>query len=212
VPIVTVSRQFGSGGSAVAAIIAEQLGWRLLDNAIIDEVAREMGVSPDRVRALDEQQPPLITRLADTLTLGSSELISPNAGDAAVAADARMIEATRLVMEAAVRDGPVVVVGRGAQVVLGQRADALHVFCYAPREHLVQRVARREGLTETEAARRVDHVNAQRRATAMRHWGRDWGAVENYHISLNTGFLGIEGAASVIVAAAKSILLHAVPT
>jgi CMP/dCMP kinase len=203
VPLVTVSRQFGSGGSAVAALVAERLGWRLLDNTIVDAIAQQMGVSPDTVRALDERQPPLLTRLADTLALSESEVLSTAAGAAVLSADDRIIESTRLVMEAAVAQGPVVVVGRGAQVVLGQHTDAIHVFCYAPREALARRIATREAIPIATALHRVDDVNHQRAIAVHRHYGRSWGAPETYHLCLNTEWLGIEGAAAVIVTAAE---------
>ena len=202
-PIVTISRQFGSGGSAVAARVAERLGWRLLDNAIVDAIAEQMGVSTDTVRALDERRPPLITRLADTLALGASEVLSPAAGAAVFSPDERMIETTRRVMESAVASGPVVVVGRAAQVVLGQHTDALHVFCYAPPVALAQRIAAREHLNLSDAERLVADTNRERAAAVKRHYGHSWGAPENYHLCLNTEWLGLDGAAGVIIAAAR---------
>jgi cytidylate kinase len=202
-PIVTISRQFGSGGSAIAALVAEGLGWRLLDNAIVDAIAKEMGVSADTVRALDERQLPLIARLADTLALGAPEMMSSAAGAAVLSPDERMIETARVVMEAAATQGPIVVVGRGAQVVLSQHTDAIHVFCYAPREALARRIATRESLSQAEAERRVDEVNHQRGATVRRHYGRVWGAPENYHLCVNTEWLGVEGTAALIVGAAR---------
>jgi cytidylate kinase len=205
-PIVTVSRQFGSGGSEVAARVAERLGWRLLDNAIVDAIAQQTGVDSETVRALDESQPPLIARLADTLALDASEVLSPAAGAAAVPPDQLIIESTRRVMESAVALGPVVVVGRGAQVVLGDHTDAVHAFCYAPRDALARRVAGREGLSLADAAHRVDQINRQRALTVKRQYGREWGVPENYHLCLNTDWLGIEGAADVIVRAAENRL------
>ena len=203
-PLVTITRQYGSGGSAVAAGVADRLGWQLLDNAIVDAIAQQMGVSADTVRALDERQPPLIARIADALALEAREVLSPTAGAAMVSPDERVIETTRRVMEAAVAQGPVVVVGRGAQVVLSQRTDAVHVFCYAPRETLVRRVAARDSLTLAAAERRVDEINHQRAAMVRQHYGRTWGAPENYHLCLNTEWLGIDGAVDLIVEAVHS--------
>jgi CMP/dCMP kinase len=207
VPLVTLSRQFGSGGSAVAARVAERLGWQLLDNTIVDAIAERIGVSADTVRALDERQPPLLTRLADTLALGASEVLSPTAGAAVLSQDERIVETTRRVMEAAVAQGPVVVVGRGAQVVLHQHTDAIHVFCYAPRDALARRIAAREHLSLSDAERRVDEVNHQRAVSVRRLYGRSWGAPETYHLCLNTEWLGIEGAAEIIVRAAQEKFL-----
>lgn len=198
-PLVTVSRQFGSGGSVVAARVAERLGWRLLDDTIVDAIAHEMGLSTETVRAFDERQPPLIARVADALALGAPEVVPPSAGAEVLSPDERIVESTRRVMEAAVFQGPVVVVGRGAQVVLRERADAVHVFCYAPRDALARRVAAREHIPLAAAERRVDQINHQRASLVRLHYGHSWGAPENYHLCLNTAWLGVEGAAELVV-------------
>ena len=114
--------------------------------AIVDAVALKMGVPTDIIRALDERTPPFVARLADTLALGTPQVMSPAAAAAVVSPDERVIEMTKRVMEDAVTRGPVVVVGRGAQVVLSQHTDAVHVFCYAPRDALIRRIATREGV------------------------------------------------------------------
>jgi CMP/dCMP kinase len=202
-PIITISRQYGSGGSEVAARIAELLRWKLFDNAIVDAVAQKMGVTAERVRALDERQPPLIARLADTLTIGAPEVLSNEAGEAVLPPDELVLESTRRVMEEAVARSPIVVVGRGAQVVLSERRDAIHVFCYAPRDALARRVAKRESLSEGKAARMVDEANRQRALTVRRHYGRVWAAPENYHLCLNTDWLGIEQCAQIVARAAR---------
>jgi cytidylate kinase len=202
-PIITISRQYGSGGSAVAARVAALLGWKLFDNAIVDAVAEQMGMAAERVRALDERHPPLIARLANTLALGAPEVLSSEAGEAVLPPDELVRESTRRVMEEAVAREPVVVVGRGAQLVLSQHADAIHVFCYAPRHALARRVAERESISEAEAARMVDQVNRQRALAVRRDYGRVWGAPENYHLCLNTEWLGIEQSAQIVVRSAR---------
>jgi CMP/dCMP kinase len=201
--LVTISRLYGSGGSEVAAQTAKRLGWQLLDDSIVDAIAAQMGVSADTVRAFDERQPPLIARLADALALDAPEVLSPSAGAAVLSPDDRIFETTRRVMEAAVAQGPIVVVGRGAQLVLGQRTDAIHVFCYAPRDALVRRVAEREKLALPAAERRVDDMNHQRAARVRLHYGRSWTAFENYHLCVNTEWLGIDGAVDVVVRAVE---------
>jgi len=96
-----------------------------------------------------------------------------------------------------------VVVGRGTQEMLAEREDTLHVFCYAPRKALVARTMKREGVSAEEAARLVDHTNKERDQWVRLHWERDRRAHENYDLSVNTERLGIEGAADLIVSAAK---------
>jgi cytidylate kinase len=117
--------------------------------------------------------------------------------------DEQLIEVTRHIIDEAIARGPVVVVGRGAQEMLAEREDALHVFCYAPRKALIARTMEREGLSAEEAARLVDNTNKERDQWVRLHWERDWRAQENYDLSVNTDRLGIEQAANLIVAAAR---------
>ena len=76
-PAITISRLFGSGGSEVAARVADTLGWALLDNALVDRVAARLGRTPVEVQAIEERVPSLAERLADALALGSPEIVSP---------------------------------------------------------------------------------------------------------------------------------------
>lgn len=201
--IVTVSRMFGSGGSEVAERIAHELGWQLLDNAFVEEVAARLGTPPAEVEAREERVPSLAQRLAATLALGAPEIL-PGPADADLPpSEERLIEVTeRIIMEAASR-GHSVIVGRGAQSVLAARQDVIHVFCYAPRPALVARAARRLGIAEKEAEKVVDDTNRQREQYVRTYWKRSWRAYENYHLCLNTDWLGVDGAASIVVRLAR---------
>jgi len=203
VAILTVSRLYGSGGSEVAALTAKLLGWSLLDNAVVDAVAARMGLSVAEVRDREERVPSLVERLTSAMAMGSQEWMPPM--DAAKRpTDEQLIEVTRHIIEEAIARGPVVVVGRGAQEMLAEREDALHVFCYAPRKALITRTMQREGVGAEEAARLVDGTNKERDQWVRLHWERDWRAHENYDLSVNTERLGIEGSAELIVSAARS--------
>jgi CMP/dCMP kinase len=201
--IVTVSRMFGSGGSEVAERIAHELGWQLLDNAFVEEVAARLGTPPAEVEAREERVPSLAQRLAATLALGAPEIL-PGPADAELPpSEERLIEVTeRIIMEAASR-GHSVIVGRGAQSVLAARQDVIHVFCYAPRPALVARAAGRLGIAEKEAEKVVDDTNRQREQYVRTYWKRSWRAYENYHLCLNTDWLGVDGAASIVVRLAR---------
>src|SRR5678816_4347616 len=139
-PVITISRMFGSGGSDVAARVADALGWTLLDNALVDRVAARLGRTPVEVQAIEERVPSLAERLADALALGSPEIVSPALSAPLPPTEERLLEVTERVIDDAVARGPVVLVGRGAQSYLAQRTDALHVFCYASRPALIARV------------------------------------------------------------------------
>ena len=205
-PVVTISRQFGSGGSEVARRVADALGWSLLDNAIVDAVAAALGTTPAAIEAREERIPSLAERLAATMTLGTPEYVPVIGAIPAAPFQDRIVEVTRQIVQRAIADGPVVVVGRGAQSMLAERHDALHVLCYAPRASLVARVAARERLSLADAERIVDDRNHQREQYVKRHWGRAWMAHEHYHVCVNTGWLGIERAADVVLGLAREKL------
>ena len=202
--IITISRMFGSGGSDVAARVARELGWSLLDNAVVDEVAERLGVSRAEVSSIEERPPSLAERIATAMAMSAPELAVPiEDATMLVTAETRIVDVTRHVMEEAVQQGNAVLVGRGAQALLADRPDALHVFCCAPKRFLIEYAIAHRGVNPATAEHDVDKVNKQREQYVKRHWGRDWRAVENYHLCLDTGRLGIELAAELVVAAAR---------
>jgi cytidylate kinase len=195
-PIVTISRQFGSGGSEVAERVAARLGWSLYDNAVVDEVARRLGMTSAEVSARDERVPSLPERIASTMALGMPEMM---VSDVAVQpSEERIVAMTKRVLEEAVNAGPAVLVGRGAQCMLAARSDALHVFCYGPAEALASYAVSSLGVAPAEAARVVADHNHQREQYVKRHWKRDWRDVANYHLCVNTAWLGLDGSAELI--------------
>ena len=201
-PILTLSRLYGSGGSEVAALAAKLLGWSLLDNSVVEAVAMRMGLSTAEVRDREERVPSLVERLTSAMAMGSQEWASPIAA-AKRPTDEQLIEVTRHIIEEAIARGPLVVVGRGTQEMLAEREDTLHVFCYASRKALIARTMQRESIGVEEATRLVDSTNKERDQWVRLHWERDRRAHENYDLSVNTDRLGIEGAAQLIVDAAK---------
>jgi len=206
-PIITVSRQYGSGGSEIAAHVARALGWKLLDNALIDSVAERLGTTAAEVEAREERVPSLAQRLADAMALGSPEMLPPIAEATLPPSDEKLMEMTLRVITEAIAAGPVVLVGRGAQSMLAARSDALHVFCYAPKPALVARAMQRLGVDAPAAQRAVEETNRQREQYVRKNWNRSWSAHENYHLCVNTEWLGLEGAAALIVRVARDQLL-----
>jgi CMP/dCMP kinase len=200
--IITISRMYGSGGSDVAARVAQLLGWSLLDNAFVDAVAERLGVPASEVEAREERTPSLVERLASALAVASPEILPPPT-EQLPPSEERMADVTRRIIEEAVARGHAVLVGRGAQSVLARRAGVLHVFCYAPREALVRRVAERRGVSIAEAEKNVDEINKQRDQYVRTTFKRSWKAHENYHRAVNTEWLGVEGAAQLVIHAAR---------
>ncbi len=204
-PVITVSRMYGSCGSEVAERVAEKLGWHLFDNEIIDAIAERSGLTRAEVTAQDEHVPSLVERLASALSLGSPEIMPPVPAGTIESTEERIVAVTRQIIEEAVQQGPAVFVGRGAQALLAARADALHVFCYAPPSALRRYEMTKSGVSPEEADRRVNAINKHREAYVKRHWNRKWLAHENYHLCVNTSWLSIACAADLVVDAARRL-------
>ena len=204
-PVVTITRMFGSGGSLVASGVASALGWTLLDNALVNRIASGLGTTPAAVEAIEERPPSLAERIADAFAFGSSEIVSASLNTPLPPTEERLLEVTRQVIESAVTRGPVVLVGRGAQAWLATRTDALHVLCCAPHDALVARVMAREGVSIEAATRLVHDKNRQRAEFAKRNWGRDWLSPEHYHVCVNTAALGLDRSVTLVVQLAETL-------
>ena len=201
--VITVSRQYGSGGSEVAERVARALGWKLYDNAVVEEVAQRLRMTPAEVSAREERVPSLVERMASAMALGAPEMI-PMVGDlAAQPSEERMVMVTQRVIEDAVRAGPAVLVGRGAQCMLAARTDALHVFCYAPVEELVRYAVEVLDIPFHEAGKKVAEMNHQREEWVKRHFRRDWRDLANYDLCVNTARLGLDGSAELVTLLAR---------
>lgn len=199
-PAITVSRLYGSRGSEIAERVAKTLGWPFLDNDLVDAVADRAGLSRDEVAAREERVPSIVERLATALSLGSPEVLPP---PEMTSTEEHLVAVTNRVIVEAVQSGPAVFVGRGAQALLAHRDDALHVFCYAPKAELRRWAMQRFEMSTDEADRLVQDTNRHREQYVKRHWQRNWLAPENYHLWLNTSWLGLDEAAQIIVETAR---------
>lgn len=202
-PIITISRMYGSGGSDVAALVATALGWQLLDNALVDAVAERLGVTVAEVEEREERVPTLVQRLAASLAMSAPEILPGPSAATLPPSEERLIAVTERIIEEACARGNIVLVGRGAQSMLAARSDVIHAYCYAPPAALAARVAKRYGMSLKDAARQVEEHNHQREQYVRKHWKRSWSALENYHLCLNTEWLGLDGTADIIVRLAR---------
>src|SRR5438876_118091 len=128
---------YGSGGSEIAELVARSLGWTLYDNAIVDAISERSGLPRSEVSAQEERVPSLVERISGAFTLGTPEAMPPYPDGQPATTEEEIVAATRRVIEDAVQRGPAVLVGRGAQCLLAERSDALHVFCYGPTAALI---------------------------------------------------------------------------
>ena len=200
-PVITVSRQYASGGSAIAALVSERLAWPVIDNDFVDRVAQRAGLSTQEVESQEERVPSLMERLAGALAISSPEVfVSTGEGlDARLGNEERMVRATEAVITQATQEGNLIIVGRGAQAHLAERDDALHVFIVGPREHRIRAAMERLGMTEDQATEAVDRADEGRRRYVKTYYDRHWEDADNYHLVLNTGVFSCEQCADLIV-------------
>jgi len=205
--LITISRQYGAGGSEVAAIVARMLGWRVVDNELVERVAALAGLAPEDIARQEERVPTFIERLAGTLIAATPELVvPPEAGGTAPAlSEADLVRITERVVEEVAAEGRVVLVGRAAPAVLARERDAIHVKVVAPRDWRVRVIMQRLGVPLEEATRLTDETDRNRARYHRQHYQRDWHDPANYHLVLNTAALGLEGAAETIVQRAEAL-------
>lgn len=197
IEIITVSRQYGAGGSEFAAALGARLGWPVLDQELVPRVAARLGLHPDAVARLDEHPPTLIARFAAACLVSAPELpASIDAGEV-LQPDAVAEAVHAAIVEGAGRP-PLIVVGHGGQSIFRGKGSALHVRLVAPVDSRARRIAARLGCSAAEAERKAPRVDADRMAYIRRYYGTDWSDPLLYDVQLNTARVTIaEAVASV---------------
>ncbi len=205
--LITISREYGAGGSEVGSRVARALGWRVVDNELVERVAARAGLTPEAVAQREERVPTFIERLARALVAATPELVvPPEAGGTAFSlSEEDLVRVTELVVEEVAAEGKVVLVGRAAPAVLAREREAIHVKVVAPREWRIRAAAERLGVPPDEAATVTDETDKMRARYHRQYYSRDWNDPVSYHMLLNTAALGLDGTAAVIVERARAL-------
>jgi len=184
IKIVTVEREYGSGGGEIAQLLSERLGWKLWDQLLTEEIARLAECPKAVVEVREERTDPLYYRLFKSFLRGSYEG-SINAHKLKVVDSESILRITERVVMKVAGTGNCVIVGRGSQHFLANRPDALRVFLYAPREDKLRRLIAR-GKSEKEANELVDTIDRDRVDFIQKYFNVEWPSRAVYHIMLNT--------------------------
>jgi len=184
IKIITIEREYGSGGGEIAQLLAQQLGWKLWDQLLTEEIARLAECPKAVVERREERTDPLYYRLFKSFLRGSYEG-SINAHKLKVVDSESILKITQRVVEHAAKTGNSVIVGRGSQQFLKSRPDTLRLFLYAPREDKVRRLLAR-GKSEGEAEQLVDTVDRERADFIQRYFNVEWPDRAIYHSMINT--------------------------
>ena len=184
IKIVTIEREYGSGGGEIAHQLADRLGWKLWDQLLTEEIARLANCPKAVVAVREERTDPLYYRLFKSFLRGSFEG-SINAHKLNLVDSESILKFTQKVVLHAAGKGNCVIVGRGSQYFLEDRDDTLRVFLYASRREKVRRVVA-QGKSESEAEELVNTVDHDRVAFIQKYFGVEWPTRCLYHLMLNT--------------------------
>jgi cytidylate kinase len=194
---ITISREYGSGGGEIASRLANRLGWHLIDHAIVERTALEMGTSTQEAEAHDEHAEGVVTRaLNNILYIAPTSMIL--APPEAFLSDEDYRSTVDKIVRAAVVRGHVVIVGRASQVTLAQQRDVLHVRIVAPFAKRVAYVMQREGLDRCAAESRIHIKDHDRRKYLENEYHQKPEDAHLYDLVLNTSVLDLESAVEVI--------------
>ncbi|HSZ63555.1 MAG TPA: cytidylate kinase-like family protein [Terriglobales bacterium] len=196
IKIITIEREYGSGGGEIAQRVAKQLGWKLWDQLLTEEIARLADCPKSVVECREEKTDPLYYRLFKSFLRGSYEG-SLNAHKLKLVDSECILKFTEQVVQHAAKTGNAVIVGRGSQQFLKNRQDTLRVFLYAPREDKVRRLVAR-GKSMDEAEQLVDTVDRERVDFIQKYFHVEWPDRAIYHSMINTT-IGDEAAVHMIL-------------
>ncbi|MCR5808770.1 MAG: HutD family protein [Clostridiales bacterium] len=196
--IITISRQFGSGGRTIAKAVAEKLGYAYYDREIIEKVSEMTGFAPEYIEENGEYAPG-----KTIFSLAGSFLGSSRAMGGMSAYDYLWVMQRNAILEVA-DEGPCVIVGRCSDYILKDREDALHVFIHAPMDARAKRIVEKYGESDKRPEERLKEKDSKRSVNYKHFTGRVWGDCRNYDICLNSDVVGIEKCVDIIADLAKS--------
>ena len=194
--IITISREFGSGGRSIGKLLAERLGYAFYDGELVDEVAKRSGFAPEFIEEHGEYanaRSSLLFYLATAERCGPTGLSTQ---------DQLYITQSKVIGELAAK-GHCVIVGRCADYVLRDNRACLHVFICADMESRAKRIVERYGETSKSPEKRLAEKDQKRKIYYKNYTGRVWGQAQNYDLCLNSGVLGVETCVDLIEQAAK---------
>ena len=195
--VITISRQFGSGGRTIGHIVAQELGIPFYDKELVEHVALESGFTEKFVEEHGEHSP------GKTLfSFAFAHHGIPGVMNGLSTADFLWHIQCNTILQLADK-GPCVIVGRNSDYILKDRKDAFHAYIYADPEFRANRIVQLYGESEKSPAARIQEKDNRRRIHYQHYTGKIWGASENYDICLNTSTIGVEKAAEIILSLVK---------
>lgn len=192
--IITISRQFGSGGRSIGKEVAERLGYAYYDSELVLQVAEKTGLHPNYIEDAGEYAP--------GKSILSYAFSSGTSAGSMNASDYLWSNQCSVILEIAEK-GNCVIVGRCADYILRDRKDCLNVFIYANKDYRAKHIVERYGVRDKSPEKRLEEKDSKRKVNYKYFTGRNWGNFDNYHISLDSSALTPEKCVDIIVDLAK---------
>ena len=197
--IITISREFGSGGRTIGREVAAKLGIPFYDKELVDQVALESGFAPKFVEEHGEHAPG-----KSMFAYAFAPQGVPGVMNGLSTADFLWNIQCSVILHLA-EQGPCVIVGRNADYILKDRKDCLHAYIHADMDYRAERIVRLYGESEKSPEARLQEKDKRRRLNYQHYTGRTWGASQNYDICLDTGVIGVERCADILVNLVKDL-------
>ncbi len=193
--IITISREFGSGGRSIGKAVAEKLGYEYFDKEIIERIAQESGLSAEYIEKSGEHSP--------GTNIFSYAFVGRNRSGQSV--EDYLWSIQRDVILKMADKGKCVIVGRCADYILRDREDCLHVFIHSDIKNRAERIVNLYGETKQKPEKRLMDKDKTRSLNYKYYTDRDWGKSQNYHLSLDSGVIGLERCEDLIIRLAKEL-------
>ncbi len=190
--VLTISHQYGSGGSLIARELGRRLGWSVWEKEIVRKIATQYKVSEEYIDAKDERVDSFIERMVGLFGMGGFEStyeIPPPLW----LTDAQLARMTRTIMEEVATAGNAIIVGRGGNLVLANHPRALHVFLWAPLESRIAKVMEAEKLSHHDAERRIAGMDKLRTDYVHTFYHTEWNDLTHYQLVVDAGVWGEDG-------------------
>ena len=188
--VITISRQYASGGRTIGKMAAKELDIPLYDSEIIKDTMKKTGLSADMVEAMEQR---VTNSFLFNLVMGVDDVHN----------NLKQIEkAEHEIIQNYVKKGPCVIVGRSANFILGVE-DSLNVFIYSDTKDRISYAVKNYNVDEKQAKSMIEKSDRERKMHALSFYNNEWGNKNNYDLMLNSGKLGIEKCVELIVRAAK---------
>lgn len=197
--VITIARQYGSGGRTIGQMLAKELGVEYYDKDLIIKASEESGINIDLFAKADEKSKSIFTKLKKKNYGG--DVLSPDSSDFTSEENLFNYQA-KIIRDLAEKES-CIIIGRAADYILKDRDDVLSVFVHAPQDFLMEQAAKKHSMSGRELEKYIAKIDRARADYYKAHTGREWTDARNYHLCLDSSRLGFDRCVEEIIAYMK---------